>query len=217
MAYYKKGYLLRYNLDTRTFDRFELPKELSSPLGMTVDQHSGDLWVTNAGTSIFYKFKSHELNDDNSNASIVKFVTSTASSRIFSNINGLSDSKNNNSNSANTISKHAYTLPYWIKKSGGSLWFNEWEGNKIARFDSSHKTLIEYWIPSQNRLWGTCSSFNNTTKSIPINSENNSRQKCGIANILQFSTENGNNNAGTIITKIIRSGLQNGLKIRLAK
>lgn len=197
MAYSKKGYLLKYNVDTRTFDKFELHKELSSPLGMTVDQQSGDLSVTNAGTSIFYKFKSHELNDDKSNASIVKFVTSTASPRIFSNINGLSDSKNNNSNSANTISKHAYTLPYWVKKSGGSLWFNEWEGNKIARFDSSHKMLIEYWIPSQNRLWGTCSSFNNTTKSISHNSENNSRQKCGIANVLQFSTENGNNNGNS--------------------
>ncbi len=196
MVYSKKGYLLRYNLDTRTFDKFELPKELSSPLGMTVDQHSGNLWVTNAGTSIFYKFKSHKLNDDTSNSSnsnIIKFVTSMASPRIFSNINGLSDSKNNNSNNGNTISKHAYTLPYWIKKSGGFLWFNEWEGNKIARFDSSHNMLVEYWIPSQNRLWGTCSSFNNTATSVSHN-ENNSRQKCGIANVLQFSTENDNNN-----------------------
>ncbi len=75
----------------------------------------------------------------------------------------MSGSKDNSDNIAN-ISKHAYTLPYWIKKSGGSLWFNEWEGNKIARFDSSHRTLIEYWIPSQNRLWGICSSFNNTMK-----------------------------------------------------
>ncbi len=194
MAYSKRGYLLRYNLDTRTFDKFELPKELSSPLGMTVDQHSGDLWITNAGTSTFYKLKSHSLSNDNNNASnsnIVKFVTSMASLRIFSNINGLSDF--NNSNYGNTISKHAYTLPYWIKKSGGSLWFNEWEGNKIARFDPSHKMLIEYWIPSQNRLWGTCSSLNDTTTSISHN-ENNSRQKCGIANVLQFSTENGNNN-----------------------
>jgi virginiamycin B lyase len=196
MAYSKKGYLLRYNLDTRTFDKFELPKELSSPLGMTVDQHSGDLWVTNAGTSTFYKLKSHSLSNDNNNASnsnIVKFVTSMASLRIFSNINGLSDLNNNNSNYGNTISKHAYTLPYWIKKSGWSLWFNEWEGNKIARFEPSHKMLIEYWIPSQNRLWGTCSSLNDTTTSISHN-ENNPRQKCGIANVLQFSTENGNNN-----------------------
>ena len=192
MAYSKKGYLVRYNLDTRTFNKFELPKELSSPLGMTVDPHSGDLWVTNAGTSIFYKFKSHELNNSNGNASIVKFVTSMASPRIFSNINGLSGPRNNSDNVI-TISKHAYTLPYWIKKSDGSLWFNEWEGNKIARFDSSHRMLIEYWIPSQNRLWGICSSFNNTMNSISNNSENNTRQKCGIANVLQFSTEDGNN------------------------
>jgi virginiamycin B lyase len=193
MAYSKKGYLVRYNLDTRTFNKFELPKELSSPLGMTVDPHLGDLWVTNAGTSIFYKLKSHELNDSNGNARIVKYVTSIASPRIFSNINGLSDPRNNNSDNVIDISKHAYTLPYWIKKSGGFLWFNEWEGNKISRFDSSHRMLIEYWIPSQNRLWGICSSFNNTINSISNNNENNTRQKCGIANVLQFSTESGNN------------------------
>lgn len=193
MAYSKKGYLVRYNLDTRTFNEFELPKEISSPLGMTVDPHSRDLWVTNAGTSIFYKFKLHELNDDNNNVRIVKFVTSRTSSRIFSDINVMSGSKDNSDNITN-ISKHAYTLPYWIKKSGGSLWFNEWEGNKIARFDFSHKTLIEYWIPSQNRLWGICSSFNNTMNSSTNYSNNNTRQTCGIANVLQFSTENGNGN-----------------------
>jgi virginiamycin B lyase len=189
MAYSKKGYLIRYKLDTRTFNEFELPKEISSPLGMTVDPDSGDLWVTNAGTSIFYRFKSHGLNDDNNNISIVKFATSHASSRIFSGINGISSSKDNSDNIAN-ISKHAYTLPYWIKKSGRSLWFNEWEGNKIARFDPSHGTLVEYWIPSQNILWGICSSFDNTVSSSAINSNNNTRRTCGIANVLQFSTDN---------------------------
>ena len=213
MAYSKKGYLVRYNLDTRTFNEFELPKEIISPLGMTVDPQSRDLWVTNAGTSIFYKFKLHELNDDNNNVKIVKFVTSRASSRIFSDINVMSGSKDNSDNITN-ISKHAYTLPYWIKKSGGSLWFNEWEGNKIARFDSSHKTLIEYWIPSQNSLWGICSSFNNTMNSSTNNSNNNTRQTCGIANVLQFSTENGNGNNND---NAKQSGLQSGRKIRLAK
>ena len=76
MAYSKNGQILRYNLDTRTFNEFELPKEINSPLGMTVDPYSRDLWVTNPGTSIFYKFKLHELNDDNNNVRIVKFVTS---------------------------------------------------------------------------------------------------------------------------------------------
>lgn len=193
MAYSKKGVIIRYNLDTKTFNKFELPKEISSPLGMAVDQDSGDLWVTNAGTSIFYKFSPHELRDNNYNISIVKFVTSMASSRIFSDTNGVSNSKYNSDKITN-ISKHAYTLPYWIKKSGQSIWFNEWEGNKIARFDLLHRTLIEYWIPSQNKLWGVCSSFDNTMNSSENNNNANNTQKCGIANLLQFSIEKNNNN-----------------------
>lgn len=39
MAYSKKGQLIRYNLDTKTFNEFDLPKDISSPLGMTVDPH----------------------------------------------------------------------------------------------------------------------------------------------------------------------------------
>jgi virginiamycin B lyase len=67
----------------------------------------------------------------------------------------------------------AYTLPYWIENGlDGSIWFNEHEGNKIARFEPTNDTLYEYWIPTQNRLWGNC----------PPNSST-----CGIANALQFS------------------------------
>nr|MDQ3984340.1 hypothetical protein [Thermoproteota archaeon] len=73
----------------------------------------------------------------------------------------------------------AYTLPYWINKgSNGSIWFNEHTGNKIAVFNPVNMTLIEYWIPTQNALFGQCQ---------PTNAKN-----CGIANLLQFSV--GNNN-----------------------
>ena len=59
----------------------------------------------------------------------------------------------------------------------GSIWFNEHQGNKIARFDPVTNSLYEYWIPTQNRLWGDC----------PPNSKT-----CGIGNVLQFSNgENG--------------------------
>ena len=82
MAYSKKGQLIRYNLHTKTFNEFDLPKDISSPLGMTVDPNSGDLWVTNAGTNIFYKLKLHK-NSNNNNVTIVKFVISKPSDRIF--------------------------------------------------------------------------------------------------------------------------------------
>jgi virginiamycin B lyase len=200
-SYGNKGEIFRYDLERQSFDkRFDLPPELSSPVGMVVDNddNSGHLWITNAGSSIFY-----ELNPNN--GKVTKFVTSKASPRIFGQglFGDVSQQKKIHGNSSNkNISKNAYTLPYWIQKaSDGSLWFNEQEGNKIGRFDPSNMKLIEYWIPSQNRLWGSCSSDshsdssgsdsnNNNTSKNTSNSEdeiNTNNQTCGIANVLQFS------------------------------
>jgi virginiamycin B lyase len=173
LSYGRKGEIFRYDLTTKSFEIFDLPAELNSPLGMAVDSNS-DLWITNAGTSIFYK-----LNTDSGD--IIKFVTSKASARVFGGDNGDQVHGGIDSN----ISKNAYTLPYWIQEaSDGSLWFNEQEGNRIARFDPSNMKLTEYWIPTQNRLWGNCPPSNNTNA--------NGSQKCGIANALQFSITNNN-------------------------
>ena len=172
LSYGRKGEIFRYDLTTKSFEIFGLPAELNSPLGMAVDSNS-DLWITNAGTSIFYK-----LNTDSGD--ILKFVTSKASPRVFGGGNGQIRGDN-----GSNISKNAYTLPYWIQEaSDGSLWFNEQEGNRIARFDPSNMKLTEYWIPTQNRLWGNCPPSNNTNA--------NGSQTCGIANALQFSIRNNN-------------------------
>jgi virginiamycin B lyase len=53
----------------------------------------------------------------------------------------------------------------------------------MARFDPSNMKLTEYWIPTQNRLWGNCPSSGNNS---------GSSQACGIANVLQFSISNNN-------------------------
>jgi virginiamycin B lyase len=191
-SYGNKGEIFRYDLQSQSFDkRFDLPSELNSPVGMIVDnnnddENSGHLWITNGGSSIFYK-----LNPDN--GKITRFVTSKASPKIFGlglfeNINEKTNTEYTNSSIEN-ISKNAYTLPYWIQKSSdGSLWFNEQEGNKIGRFDPHDMTLIEYWVPSQNKLWGSCGSSDIDGSA--------SNQRCGIANVLQFSinTENHNDN-----------------------
>jgi virginiamycin B lyase len=124
-----------------------------------VVDNNGSLWVTDHGTSLFYK-----LNPITGN--ITQFSTSQISPRIFGVM-------------SNFTPVGAYTLPYWIKKgSDDSIWFNEHTGNKIARFDLSNLTLTEYWIPSQNKLWGQCPVLD---------------KECGIANALQFSLgEQGN-------------------------
>ena len=202
-SYGNRGEIFRYNLESQSFDKeFELPPELNSPVGIVVDINNSDnLWITNGGTSIFY-----ELNTNN--GKITKYVTSKISPRIFGqgsfeNINDKTNIQDYNNSSYDNISKNAYTLPYWIQKSSdGSLWFNEQEGNKIGRFDPHDMKLIEYWVPSQNRLWGSCSgnsygndtssNSNNNSTSNNINnieniSNNTNNQPCGIANVLQFS------------------------------
>jgi virginiamycin B lyase len=61
-------------------------------------------------------------------------------------------------------------------------------------FDPSDMKLIEYWIPSQNRLWGICSSDDLKNNNNNNRNDNGTLQTCGIANILQFSIEHDNDN-----------------------
>jgi virginiamycin B lyase len=166
LAFARKGLIFKYDINSKTFEVFNLPPDLRSPVGIALEnKNNSDLWITDHGTSIFYKL-------NYSDRKITKFVTSQASPRIFG-WNGTSEELGASAPSA------AYTLPYWINKgSNGSIWFNEHTGNKIAVFNPVNMTLIEYWIPTQNALFGQCQ---------PNNAKN-----CGIANLLQFSV--GNNN-----------------------
>jgi virginiamycin B lyase len=47
----------------------------------------------------------------------------------------------------------------------------------MSSFDPNNLTLTEYWIPSQNKLWGPCQ---------------NSVNPCGISNALQFDVNKNN-------------------------
>ncbi|MGA6922538.1 MAG: hypothetical protein WBY22_06400 [Nitrososphaeraceae archaeon] len=135
LAFGHKGQIIRYDTTEQTFNTYDLPRRLSSPVGIALED-SGNLWVTDHGTSIFFNF----LLD---NRNITELVTSKPSDRIFGGAEG--------------FSSQAYTLPYWIHKSDdGSLWFNEHTGNKIAHFLPNNNSLIEYWIPSQNILFSQC-------------------------------------------------------------
>jgi virginiamycin B lyase len=161
LAFGYKGQILKFNTIDQTFDTFDLPSQLNSPVGIVLDDRR-NLWVTDHGTSIFYNF----LPD---NKSITEFATSKASERIFGRSESFSDG--------------AYTLPYWIHKADdGSLWFNEHTGNKIAHFLPNNNTLIEYWIPSQNKLFSQC--------------DPESTIECGIANALQLSVGSGKIRSG---------------------
>lgn len=134
LAFQKKGQLFQYDIDTNKVVRtIDLPVDLSSPVGAALD-NSGNLWVADHGTNIFFKY-------DPVNEEITKFVTSIASPKIF----------------GGTTPANAYTWPYWMATGpDGSIWFNEHTGNKIARFDTKELTLTEYWVPSQNDVWARC-------------------------------------------------------------
>src|SRR5919106_1532615 len=125
LSYSRKGQILEYDLDSKTFNIFGLPDDLSSPLGIVVDDSSNfndnnqgntiELWITNPGTSFFYNYgiseeekkKTDNENNNQTNQSkntnydinIQKYTTSMASPRIF----GLPfyDNDNNNNNNNN--------------------------------------------------------------------------------------------------------------------
>jgi virginiamycin B lyase len=153
LAFGVKGQVFKFDLTSRKFTPFDLPAHLDSPVGIAIDE-KGNPWITDHGTSIFFMVNS-------TNGKVTEFSTSPLS-RISTNI----------------PKEFGYTLPYWMKMdTRGNLWFNEHIGNKIARFNTTDGTLVEYWIPTQNRLWAPC-----TPNEI----------SCGISNALQFSI--GKNN-----------------------
>ena len=155
LAFNTKGEILGYDLKNKTFTSYEMPDDITSPVGLTLDLND-NLWVTDHGTSIFYRL-------DPTSGDITKFTTSTVSPRTLG---------------QSTTVNAAYTLPYWIKTGeNGTIWFNQHTGNKISSFNPNNLTLTEYWIPSQNRLWGPC---------------RDSVNQCGISNALQFDVDNHN-------------------------
>src|SRR5919106_263482 len=131
LSYSRKGQILEYDLDSKTFNIFGVPDDLSSPLGIVVDDSSNfndnnqgntiELWITNPGTSFFYNYgiseeekkKTDNENNNQTNQSkntnydinIQKYTTSMASPRIF----GLpfydNDNNNNNNNNNNNGDK----------------------------------------------------------------------------------------------------------------
>lgn len=135
LAFQQKGQLFQYDIGSANLTRVvTLPPDIASPVGVAVDR-SGNLWGTDHGTNIFFKY-------DLSSGEITKFVTSVASPRIYGGID----------------QPRAYTLPYWIERNPDSnlLWFNQHTGNKISKFDPEKLELTEYWIPSQNPNWANC-------------------------------------------------------------
>jgi virginiamycin B lyase len=173
LAFDKKGALIKYDINDKKYIIYTLPKNFTSPVGITLDKE-GDIWITDHGTSSFYKISTKNLTNTLNGSNIEHIVTSPLSPRIL----GL------DYYSAPNTPEYQYgnTLPYWIKTGqDNSIWFNEHVGNKLANYNQrNNNTLTEYWIPTQNILYSACKEHQQNTNS------------CGYANILQFDIENGN-------------------------
>jgi virginiamycin B lyase len=135
LAFQLKGQLFLYDIPTAKVERVvDLPTDITSPVGLALD-NSGNLWVTDHGTNIFFRY-------DRASGELTRFVTSIASPRIYAGVD----------------QPRAYTLPYWIERAPDSslMWFNQHTGNKISSFDPDNLVLTEYWVPSQNSYWALC-------------------------------------------------------------
>ncbi|MFZ0557565.1 MAG: hypothetical protein WAM26_19965, partial [Nitrososphaeraceae archaeon] len=75
LAFNTKGEILGYDLKNKTFTSYEMPDDITSPVGLTLDLND-NLWVTDHGTSIFYRL-------DPTSGDITKFTTSTVSPRTL--------------------------------------------------------------------------------------------------------------------------------------
>ncbi len=119
LAFATKGQLLKYDINSGNVTAFDLPSYLNSPVGIVLDKN-GNPWITDHGTSKFFKFYA----TDNK---ITEYSTSP-----------------NSVTSNGVVIDNAYSLPYWIKIApDGMLWFNEHIGNKLARFDSNDSSLVD--------------------------------------------------------------------------
>jgi virginiamycin B lyase len=221
LSYSRKGQILEYDLDSKSFNIFGLPEDLSSPLGIVIDDDDADngdnkdetsteLWITNPGTSIFYNYKINEHENKKSdndesiqikpreasgdNASFDVDIERYTTSKASPRIFGLPFYKNSdNETQVDDLRNRYYTLPSWIKKSSdASIWFNQQQGNKISRFDLSEQELTEYWIPSQNYEWGNCEDGGRNNEQGSIEKDYTRMKNCGIANVLNFALMESN-------------------------
>jgi streptogramin lyase len=188
------GYLLKFNPDQNAFTKYNMPSGVTSPVGIVTDEH-GNLWVNDHGTSMFVKFDSNAnpgetyipdangnlwlreelLTDSNGQGEmigeLVSYVTSLP--RASTSLGLYEQCLTQPNGTPATCGGMPVSLPYWNRvDKDGKIWFNLHQGNAIAVFDPLTETLIEYFLPSQNREWAACENYD---------------EPCGIGNPLQFA------------------------------
>jgi virginiamycin B lyase len=216
LSYSRKGQILEYDLDSKAFNIFGLPDDLSSPLGIVLGDSNPDknsnrgdtsteLWITNPGTSIFHnyevsereKMKSEDENKQDSarearidhtsyDVDIERYTTSMASPRIF----GIPfhNSSSNIDNSADGIQINDLRNKYYTLPS----WIKKSSDGSIW-FNQQQGNKISKFDPSEQELveyWipSQNSEWGNCKDVVRSNKQyHNVVKNCGIANVLNFA------------------------------
>ena len=161
-----EGKIISFVEKTNEFEIFELPKEITSPVGIAIKNNH--IWISDHGSSQFILF-------DIKNNTFTKFSTSLSTSQYSTTLPYWNkfDSKGNmwfNVHQANTIAKFdvkkamliEYDIPTRNENWGNisnslqfdvdkndNIWFTEWTENKIAFLNSSKE--IPFSIEASTR------------------------------------------------------------------
>ncbi|GIU71754.1 MAG: hypothetical protein KatS3mg003_1233 [Candidatus Nitrosocaldaceae archaeon] len=156
-----KGELFKLDPDTLEFTKYDLPKNIASPVGIAIDDNNR-LWINDHGTSSIIIF-------DPVNNVTSSIVTSMPIKETSPYLYEECIATNNIEECGGLRA----SLPYWNIIVDDKLWFNEHYGNALAVLDIDDLTLIEYIIPTMNPNYARCEGY----------------EPCGIANVLQFDIE----------------------------
>jgi virginiamycin B lyase len=100
---------------------FNLPGDLGTPIGLSVDQND-NVWIADTSSSSFFKF-------DPVMEKFTKYVTPQPRAEVYGNATGMI--------------KTPVTGPYWTQIDGDKLVFNEQIGNAISVFDIKKESFVE--------------------------------------------------------------------------
>jgi len=153
--------------------QYSLPFDLDTPNGI-VEDDLGNIWIADSSSSLFFKY-------DPISDKFTKYLTSNPPAITYGNYSGQI--------------KLPMSHPYWMEKFIEKIVFNEPSANRIAIFDPTSETLVEYSIPSKNPYWGDCGEEKN----------------CGISQAFDFTvdddkiwfTEWAENKIGVLDTSIL--------------
>lgn len=162
LTYPIKGELYKLDPNTLEFTKYDLPKNIASPVGIVIDANNR-LWINDHGTSSIVIF-------DPVNNQSMSIVTS----QPIKETNPYLYEECLKVKSIEECGGLSASLPYWNEIVGNKLWFNEHYGNTLAVLDINDLTLIEYIVPTMNPNYARCEDY----------------EPCGIANTLQFDVYN---------------------------